>query len=92
MHPGGISTSIAKNARAPKHVTNAEAVESEAMRAEFEKKFLKMPPERAGEIIVSGVEKNRPRIIVGNDAKLGALIERLAPVSYWKFLGRSMSA
>ena len=51
-----------------------------------------MPPERAGEIIVSGVEQDRPRIIVGNDAKFGALIERLAPVSYWKFLGRSMSA
>lgn len=92
VHPGGIRTSIAKNSRVPKHVTNAEAVEAETMRAEFEKKFLKMPLERAGEIIVSGVEKDRPRIIVGNDAKLGALIERLAPVSYWKFLGRSMSA
>ncbi len=92
VHPGGISTGIARNARAPKHVTNAEAVEAEALRANFEKKFLKMPPERAGEIIVTGVEKNRPRIIVGNDAKLGALIERIAPVSYWKLLGRSMSA
>jgi len=92
VHPGGVSTSIARNARPPRHVTNADAVEAEQMRAEFEKKFLKMPPERAGEIIVSGVEKDRPRIIVGNDAKFGALIERLAPVSYWKFLGRSMSA
>jgi NAD(P)-dependent dehydrogenase (short-subunit alcohol dehydrogenase family) len=92
VHPGGVRTSIARNARAPKHVTNAEAVEAEAMRAKFDKKFLKMPPERAGEIIVSGVEQDRPRIIVGNDAKFGALIERLAPVSYWKFLGRSMSA
>ena len=62
------------------------------MRADFEKKFLKMPPERAGEIIVTGVEKGRPRIMVGNDAKFAALIERLAPVSYWKLLGRSMSA
>lgn len=92
VHPGGISTSIARNARAPKHVTNAEAVEAEALRADFEKKFLKMPPERAGEIIVTGVEKGRPRIMVGNDAKFAALIERLAPVSYWKLLGRSMSA
>ena len=51
-----------------------------------------MPPERAGEIIVTGVEKGRPRIMVGNDAKFAALIERIAPVSYWKLLGRSMSA
>lgn len=92
VHPGGISTSIARNARGPKHVTNAEAVEAQKMSAQFEKKFLKMPPERAGEIIVSGVEKNRSRIIVGNDAKFGALIERLAPTNYWKFLGRSFSA
>lgn len=65
---------------------------AEALRAHFEQKFLKMPPERAGEIIVVGVEHRRPRIIVGNDAKFAALIERLAPVSYWKILGRSMSA
>ncbi len=92
VHPGGISTSIARNARAPKHVTNAQAVQAEAMRADFEKKFLKMPPERAGEIIVAGVERDRARILVGKDAKFAALIERLAPVSYWKFLGRSMGA
>ena len=87
VHPGGISTSIARNARALRHITKADAVEAEQMRAEFEQKFLTMPPERAGEIIVSGVEKDRPRIIVGNDAKFSALVERLAPVSYWKFLG-----
>lgn len=92
VHPGGIRTAIARNARRPRHLTNAEAVQAEAMRANFENKFLKMPPERAGEIIVAGVERNRSRIIVGNDARFAALIERLAPVSYWKILGRSMKA
>ena len=47
-----------------------------------------MPPERAGEIIVSGMERRRPRVIVGNDARTASLIERLAPVSYWKHLAR----
>lgn len=91
VHPGGVATSIARNARAPKHVTNAEAVEAEAMRADFERKFLKMSPERAGEIIIRGVEKASPRVLVGNDAKIGSLIERIAPVAYWKILGRSMT-
>jgi NAD(P)-dependent dehydrogenase (short-subunit alcohol dehydrogenase family) len=83
VHPGGIATSIARNARAPKHVTNAEAVQADELRAEFERKFLKMPPERAGEIIVRAVEKELPRVLVGNDAKIGSLVE---------FLGRSMTA
>ena len=92
VHPGGIRTAIARSARAPRHVTSAEAAEGAAMRAIFEEKFLKMPPEQAGEIIVGGVEEDRPRIIVGHDAKFASLIERLAPVSYWRFLGRSMHA
>ena len=91
VHPGGVNTSIARSARAPRHVTNAEAVEAEEMREQFQHKFLKMPPTRAGEIIVKAVERDAARVLVGNDARFAALIERLAPVTHWKFLGRSMS-
>jgi len=45
-----------------------------------------MPPEKAGEIIVRAVERRTPRVVVGGQAKMIALIERLAPVSYWKVL------
>ena len=47
-------------------------------------------PERAAEIIVRGVAKGRARILVGMDAKVGSLIERLMPVSYWSLLGRAL--
>ena len=90
IHPGGINTSIARNARAAKHATNAEISAMEDQRKDFQK-FLKMPPERAGEIIVGGVEKDAPRVLVGNDAKFAAFVERIAPVAYWKYLGRSLS-
>jgi hypothetical protein len=43
-----------------------------------------MPPAQAGEIIARAVERRAPRAAVGRDAKVTALIERLAPVSYWK--------
>lgn len=85
VHPGGVATGIARNARRP---VGANAVDV----AQEEKRFqrlLRMPPEQAGEIIVSGVERRRERILVGSDAKAAALIERLMPVSYWKLLGRS---
>jgi len=90
VHPGGINTNIARNARGPRHVTNEEAAEIDARRGDFQK-FLKMSPVKAGEIIVEAVAHGKPRVLVGNDAKFAALIERIAPVGYWKFLGRGMS-
>ena len=84
VHPGGVATSIARSARPP---TGVDLAEAEKERTSFEA-FLKMPPAEAGETIVKGVERRRPRIIVGNDAKVAALIERIAPVGYWSFLGR----
>jgi NAD(P)-dependent dehydrogenase (short-subunit alcohol dehydrogenase family) len=84
VHPGGIATSIAKNARMPASLSDDEA----AKRRTFFDSFLTMPPETAGEIIVRGVERRKARILVGSDAKYAALVERLMPVSYWKWLGR----
>jgi hypothetical protein len=49
-----------------------------------------MPPEVAGETIVRGIERRQPRILVGSDAKVVSLIERMLPVSYWKLLARRM--
>jgi len=85
VHPGGIATSIAKNARLPSSLT-ADEVEK---RRKFFNSFLIMPPEVAGETIVRGVERRKTRIIVGSDAKMTALIERIAPVNYWNLLGRT---
>jgi hypothetical protein len=45
-----------------------------------------MPPERAAEIIVRAVEQRRDRVLVGNDARFVALLERIAPVGYWRLL------
>jgi hypothetical protein len=50
-----------------------------------------MSPVRAGEIIVAGIEKERARVLVGSDARIGSLLERLVPVGYWNILKRSMA-
>ncbi|HVF83125.1 MAG TPA: SDR family NAD(P)-dependent oxidoreductase [Sphingomicrobium sp.] len=91
IHPGGIRTNIARNARTPKGLSNEETHLIEEERERFTREFLKMPLEKAGEIIVAGAERERPRVIVGNDAKLAVLFERLSPVGYWNILKRSMS-
>jgi NAD(P)-dependent dehydrogenase (short-subunit alcohol dehydrogenase family) len=84
VYPGGVATGIARHARGQEGLTDAQAAER---RARLER-LLKMPPERAGEIIVSGVEARRARILVGGDAKIAALVARLAPVNYWRLLQR----
>jgi NAD(P)-dependent dehydrogenase (short-subunit alcohol dehydrogenase family) len=84
VHPGGVATAIARSARVPAGVA---AEELERRRAAADRK-LRMPPARAGEIIVREVERRRARVLVGGDAVFVALLERLAPVGYWRVLRR----
>jgi NADP-dependent 3-hydroxy acid dehydrogenase YdfG len=62
VHPGGIKTNIVRNSR----VSAKE--DKEATSALFDKKLAKMTPDRAAEIIVNGILKNRARVLVGLDA------------------------
>ena len=39
-----------------------------------------------GEAVVRGVERRRPRVLVGPDARVLSLIVRALPASYWKVL------
>jgi len=48
-----------------------------------------MAPSQAGEIIARGIERRQARILVGADAKIAALLERLIPVHYWTLLRRA---
>jgi len=63
VHPGGIRTAIARNARATTSHDQAEVARH------FDTKLARMTPDRAAEIIWAGVLANRPRVVVGADAK-----------------------
>jgi short-subunit dehydrogenase len=88
VHPGGVATSIARNAR----VAAALTAEERRQRMDQADKLLRLPPEEAGEAIVRGVEKRRARILVGRDALFISLLERLLPVSYWRVLSPRVRA
>jgi NADP-dependent 3-hydroxy acid dehydrogenase YdfG len=62
VHPGGIKTAIARNAR----VSAKE--DKEATAKLFDEKLAKMTPERAAQIIVRGILRNQARVLVGLDA------------------------
>ncbi|MEO1042889.1 MAG: SDR family NAD(P)-dependent oxidoreductase [Pseudomonadota bacterium] len=84
VHPGGVSTNIAKRARMSDGITEEEQELAQQNAA----KSLVMPPPKAAQIIVDGAERGAKRILVGNDARLIVLIQRLFPVSYWTVLSR----
>ena len=79
VHPGGVATAIARNARLPEGTDEKE----QARRLALQEKLLRMPAEQAAAIILRGVEKNKVRVLVGVDARLMAWLEWLRPVSYW---------
>jgi short-subunit dehydrogenase len=80
VHPGGVKTRIASNAmRTAEQLGLPITSEDRARERLYNEKLLTMSPERAAAIIVDGVEHDRPRIRVGNDAKVIDLIVRAAP-------------
>jgi short-subunit dehydrogenase len=83
VHPGGIATNIARRAPAGAHQQNPMSAE------EVGERFAKMArtsPQVAAQCIVRGIERNQPRVLIGADAKLMEIIQRLRPVTYWALL------
>jgi NAD(P)-dependent dehydrogenase (short-subunit alcohol dehydrogenase family) len=79
VHPGGIRTSIAANARYPRG-DGAEQT------AGFEK-LARTSPEAAATAILRGVERKRARILVGADAYFIEATSRLLGPHYMTILG-----
>lgn len=84
VHPGGIKTNIVRNAR---FLQSTQSTVREEAVSGFEK-IARTTPERAGEIIVDGIARNRIRILIGIDAKIIDWMQRLMPVSYGRILFR----
>lgn len=82
VHPGGIRTRIAHNAR--------RAAFCDAERADrLADKFIRdvrTTPQAAARCIVDGIERRSPRILIGPDASVIDWLSRLAPVGYWRVL------
>lgn len=80
VHPGGITTAIARNA------TAATGSDAEAIADFFDKHLAMTSPEVAARVILRGVEAGRGRILVGSDAKLLDGFVRLTGSGYQRVL------
>jgi short-subunit dehydrogenase len=85
VHPGGVSTPIARNARSGTGMTDNER---RAQTIERFERAAKTSPQAAALRIIDGIEKNKPRILIGNDARFMDFLQRLRPGTYWKVLAR----
>jgi len=79
VHPGGIKTNIIAGAR------GIDEAEREQRGADFTA-FAKTTPDSAAQQLLKACEKKKKRLMIGNDARYIALLTRLFPVNYQKFL------
>ncbi|GLH80358.1 acetoin dehydrogenase [Bradyrhizobium sp. SSBR45G] len=87
VHPGGVATAIARNARAGRGMTdNARRVQS----IERFERIAKTSPRDAALRIIAGIERNEPRILIGGDARFLDLLQRFMPGTYWKVMAKRL--
>ena len=86
VHPGGVRTRIAENARSPRSATAAELAQAK----ETWQRVLTLPAEDAAARILRGICAREPRVLVGDDARRAALVQRLFPVRYWALVARNL--
>ncbi len=85
VHPGGIKTNIARNARMNDSVTSITGLNGEASKEQFEKMF-RTTPEQAAATIIAGIRNNKRRVLIGPDAVAIDTMQRLLPTSYQKLM------
>jgi NAD(P)-dependent dehydrogenase (short-subunit alcohol dehydrogenase family) len=86
IHPGGIKTNIAKNARMDASVTEM-AGDPEKARLDMERVFI-TSPQKAARQILSAVQRDRRRALIGPDAKVIDFISRLPATLYQSALAK----
>jgi len=85
VHPGGVATNIARNSRTGTGVTD------NARRSQTIERFeqvAKTTPQQAALRIIDGIENNKPRVLIGSDARMMDILQRLRPATYWRVLAR----
>ncbi|MFZ1699686.1 MAG: SDR family NAD(P)-dependent oxidoreductase [Pyrinomonadaceae bacterium] len=84
VHPGGIKTNIARNSRVGKDTPQ----EWKQQGAKFFDKVAKTSPETAAEVIVGGIKRGEPRILIGQDAYAISALSRMFPKRYLRMVER----
>lgn len=84
VHPGGIKTNIARSSR----VGSMGSIKpgSKIDIAQNFDKLATTSPQKAAQVILNGIKKNRRRILIGADAHVIDGMQRLMPTGYQRLL------
>jgi NAD(P)-dependent dehydrogenase (short-subunit alcohol dehydrogenase family) len=82
VHPGGIATHIALAGRVDPAIVHVSGMDAQAHRERGHKMIQVTTPESAARQILTGVERNARRVLVGPDAKWMDFWTRLLGSSY----------
>jgi NAD(P)-dependent dehydrogenase (short-subunit alcohol dehydrogenase family) len=80
VHPGGIKTNIARNARLDPSLTELTG-DGDGARTDIDRAFI-TSPEKAARQILTAVQRDRRRALIGPDAKLIDFVARLPAALY----------
>ncbi|MCU1497892.1 MAG: family oxidoreductase [Acidimicrobiales bacterium] len=89
IHPGGIKTNIARNARIDKSMTQGGMGAAEAVRG-MEKLFI-TTSEKAAKAILRAVEQDKRRAMIGPDAYGLNVLAHLPPAVYQRLIALGVS-
>ena len=84
VHPGGIQTNIANAAKMQDNLSSLGMDPVEATQS-FNQ-LLRCKPEDAAAQILQAIQKNKRRLLIGTDAKILDLIQRIFPTHYPKII------
>jgi NAD(P)-dependent dehydrogenase (short-subunit alcohol dehydrogenase family) len=77
VQPGGIRTNIARAAR-----VRGQAVEKRDRMVKTFDAAARTSPEQAAQRIITGILRREPRVLIGGDARLIDVMQRLLPTGY----------
>jgi short-subunit dehydrogenase len=81
-YPGGVRTQIVRKG------SFAAGVDAEAVSDRFDRRIARTTPSAAAAVILRGVQKGKPQILVGADARLVSALLRVTGASYQRILPR----
>src|SRR5579872_5744569 len=85
VHPGGVKTNIARHSRMGNAITDNERRVQSIERFDA---IAQTSAEDAALRIIKGIERNEPRILIGNDARFMDFLQRFRPATYWNVMAR----
>jgi NAD(P)-dependent dehydrogenase (short-subunit alcohol dehydrogenase family) len=84
VHPGGIKTNIARDARSARDLIPVEE------RADRFERAARTTPEKAAQTILRGVDRKSPRILIGPDARVFDATARITGARYQRVVATVM--